>query len=342
VSAALDRPARAGAGVGGGALLDVRDLRVRFHQGGTSVLAVNGVSFTAWPGRTLAIVGESGSGKTVTCRAVMGLLPPSAEVAGAASFDGTELLGLADRQLRRHRGADLAMVFQDPARSLNPTMRVGTQVTEAIRSHLPLGRREARERAVELMAMVRIPLPGRRFSDYPHQFSGGMRQRLMIAIALACHPRLLIADEATTSLDVTTQAQIMELLLDLQAELGMGLILISHDLGLAASYTDDVAVMYAGGIVEQAPTRRLFGHVRMPYTKALLDAVPRLERQAHSPLPVVGGQPASAKADKAGCSFAPRCPSARDRCHTDAPPLAEQAPGHRWACWFPCEDGGHA
>jgi oligopeptide/dipeptide ABC transporter ATP-binding protein len=338
VSAALDRPARGGSAVGSGALLDVRDLAVRFHRDGTTVPAVNGVSFTAWPGRTLAIVGESGSGKTVSCRAVMGLLPPNAEVSGSARFSGTELLGLPDRDLRRHRGADLAMVFQDPARSLNPTMRVGSQVTEAIRAHLPLDRKAARERAVELLGMVRIPLPRRRFAEYPHQFSGGMRQRLMIAIALACHPRLLIADEATTSLDVTTQAQIMELLLELQAELGMALILISHDLGLAASYTDDVAVMYAGEIVEQAPTRQLFAHVRMPYTRALLDAVPRLERHAHSPLPVVGGHAAAADG-AAGCSFAPRCPSARDRCHTDSPPLAEQEPGHLWACWFPCEDG---
>jgi oligopeptide/dipeptide ABC transporter ATP-binding protein len=343
VSAALGGTTLDGSARSGSVLLDVTDLRVSFHRrGGETVPAVNGVSFTASPGRTLAIVGESGSGKTVTCRAIMGLLPPAAEVTGSARFEGAELLGLADRHMRRHRGADLAMVFQDPARSLNPTMRVGTQVTEAIRSHLPMSRQQARERAIELMALVRIPLPARRFSDYPHQFSGGMRQRLMIAIALACHPRLLIADEATTSLDVTTQAQIMELLLDLQGQLGMGLILISHDLGLAASYTDDVIVMYAGVIVEQAPTRQLFGHVRMPYTKALLDAVPRLERDPHSLLPVVGGQQPAANAVPAGCPFAPRCPRAADRCHTDAPPLAEQEPGHRWACWFPCEDGGRA
>jgi oligopeptide/dipeptide ABC transporter ATP-binding protein len=321
-------------------LLDVRDLTVRFRQPGRDVPAVSGVSFTAQPGRTLAIVGESGSGKTVSCRAVMGLLPPSAVVTGSARFAGTELLGLGEEDLRRHRGPDLAMVFQDPARSLNPTMRVGTQVSEAIRSHLPLGRRAARERATELMAMVRIPLPGRRYADYPHQFSGGMRQRLMIAIALACHPRLLIADEATTSLDVTTQAQIMELLLDLQAQLGMALILISHDLGLAASYTDDVIVMYAGGIVEQAATRRLFSAVRMPYTKALLDAVPRLERPPHSPLPVIGGRPPDTGALPPGCPFAPRCPSAADRCRREAPPLAEHEPGHRWACWFPCGNAG--
>jgi peptide/nickel transport system ATP-binding protein/oligopeptide transport system ATP-binding protein len=320
-------------------LLDVRDLAVRFRQAGRDVPAVNGVSFTAEPGRTLAIVGESGSGKTVSCRAVMGLLPPSAVVTGSARFAGTELLGLSEDDLRRHRGADLAMVFQDPARSLNPTMRVGTQVSEAIRSHLPLDRSAARERAIELMAMVRIPLPRRRYADYPHQFSGGMRQRLMIAIALACHPKLLIADEATTSLDVTTQAQIMDLLLDLQAQLGMALILISHDLGLAASYTDDVIVMYAGGIVEQAATRRLFSAVRMPYTKALLDAVPRLERPPHSPLPVIGGRPPDTGALPPGCPFAPRCPSAADRCRQQAPPLLEHEPGHRWACWFPCENG---
>ena len=320
-------------------LLEVGDLTVRFQQGGQQVLAVNGVSFTARAGRTLAIVGESGSGKTVSCRAVMGLLPPTAVVTGSARFAGTELLGLGETELRRHRGADLAMVFQDPARSLNPTMRVGTQVSEAIRSHLPLDRRAARERATELMAMVRIPLPRRRFADYPHQFSGGMRQRLMIAIALACHPKLLIADEATTSLDVTTQAQIMELLLDLQAELGMALILISHDLGLAASYTDEVIVMYAGGIVEQAATRRLFSGVRMPYTKALLEAIPRLERPAHSPLPVIGGWPPDTGSLPSGCPFAPRCPSVADRCSKEPPPLLEHEPGHRWACWFPCENG---
>ena len=232
----------AGHGGNGGSatLLEVTDLTVRFRRRGRDVPAVNRVSFTVWPRQTLAIVGESGSGKTVSCRAVMGLLPPSALVTGSARFAGHG----ADRARRAMTcggtaGADVAMVFQDPARSLNPTMRVGTQVTEAIRRTCRLDRRAARDRAIELMALVRIPLPRRRFADYPHQFSGGMRQRLMIAIALACHPKLLIADEATTSLDVTTQAQIMDLLLDLQAELGMALILISHDLGLAASYTDE-------------------------------------------------------------------------------------------------------
>ena len=322
------------------ALLDVSDLTVRFRQRGREVLAVDRVSFSVWPRQTLAIVGESGSGKTVSCRAVMGLLPPSAEVTGSARFEGQELIGLADHQLRRHRGANVAMVFQDPTRSLNPTMKVGAQVTEAIRAHRQVGRPAARQRAIELMGLVRIPLPQRRFADYPHQFSGGMRQRLMIAIALASHPKLLIADEATTSLDVTTQAQIMELLLDLQAELGMALVLISHDLSLAASYADDVIVMYAGGIVEEAATRRLFSGVRMPYTKALLEAVPRLERSPHTQLPVIGGRPPESAGLLTGCSFAPRCPDARDRCRQEAPPLAEQEPGHRWACWFPCSNGG--
>ncbi len=337
------RNPRGGPSLGGEAstaLLEVRDLSVRFRQYDRESLAVNGVSFTVEPRQTLAIVGESGSGKTVSCRAVMGLLPPSARVTGSARFQGSELIGLSDAGIRQHCGRDLAMVFQDPARSLNPTMRVGTQVTEAIRAHQPASRPQARAQAIELMSLVRIPLPQRRFADYPHQFSGGMRQRLMIAIALACHPQVLIADEATTSLDVTTQAQIMELLLDLQAQLGMALILISHDLALAAAYTDDVIVMYAGGIVEQAPTGRLFAHVRMPYTQALLDAVPRLDHPAHSPLPVIGGRPPDPAAPEPGCSFAPRCPRAQARCRERAPMLAEQEPGHHWACWFPCEDGG--
>jgi oligopeptide/dipeptide ABC transporter ATP-binding protein len=269
----------------------------------------------------------------------MGLLPATATAAGSVLFEGTELLGLTETQMRRHRGTDVAMVFQDPARSLNPTMRVGTQITEAIRSHLPLDRSAARARAIELLTLVRIPMPQRRFVEFPHQLSGGMRQRVMIAIALACHPKLLIADEATTALDVTTQAQIMELLIELQQELDMALLLISHDLGLAASYTDDVIVMYAGRIVEQAPTRELFAHVRMPYTKVLLDAIPRIERPAHSLLPVVGGRPPDVSSLPAGCSFAPRCPRARDQCREVPPALEEHEPGHRWACWYPCEDG---
>jgi len=327
------------------ALLEVEDLRVAFAVGGREVRAVDGISYTVDPGRTLAIIGESGSGKTVGCRAIMGLLPNGTAISGSARIRGSELIGLSDTELRRHRGTDMAMVFQDPSRSLNPTMRIGTQITEAIRAHRQVGKSEASAQAVELLRLVRMPAAARRFNEYPHQLSGGMRQRVMIAIALACRPKLLIADEATTALDVTTQAQIMELMLELQQELDMALILISHDLGLAASYADEVVVMYAGKIVEQAPASRLFGRggtVRMRYTRALLDAIPHLERPAHGELPVVGGRPPDPTALPPGCSFAPRCASAADDCLAKAPALVEHAPGHRWACWHPCENGGAA
>jgi len=321
------------------ALLEVHDLKVTFGGQGREVYAVDGVSYSVYAGQTLAIVGESGSGKTVSCRAVMGLLPPSAVVTGSARFQGIQLIGLTDDQLREHRGANVAMVFQDPARSLNPTMRIGTQIAEAVTTHHHVSKAQAKEQAVELLRLVHMPLPERRCVEYPHQLSGGMRQRVMIAIALACRPRLLIADEATTALDVTTQAQIMELLLELQAELGMALMLISHDLGLAASYADEVIVMYAGRIVEQAPAARLFEQVRMPYTQALFEAIPRLERPAHTPLPVIGGRPPDAAMLPQGCSFAPRCRRAADDCRAAAPPLAEHEPGHRWACWHPVPPG---
>lgn len=320
-------------------LLEVRELRVRFGQRGRQVWAVNGLSYDLSAGRTLAIIGESGSGKTVSSRALMGLLPETAAVTGSARFDGEELVGLPDKEMRRRRGADIAMVFQDPARSLNPTMRIGAQITEAVRAHHALGRRAARERAVELLQLVRLPEPRQRSFEYPHQLSGGMRQRVVIAIALASHPRLLIADEATSSLDVTTQAQIMELLRDLQRELGMALIMISHDLGLAASFADEVIVMYAGRAVEYAPTRELFARVRMPYTKALLEAIPRIERPSHAPFPVTPGQPPDLTALPAGCPFAPRCSRAQETCWDTPPPFEEHEPGHWWACWNPCEDG---
>jgi oligopeptide/dipeptide ABC transporter ATP-binding protein len=327
------------------ALLEVEDLRVAFAVGGREVRAVDGVTYQVEAGRTLAIIGESGSGKTVGCRAIMGLLPAGTEISGSARLRGTELIGLSDGQLRKHRGSEMAMVFQDPARSLNPTMRVGKQITEAITTHRKASKSDARDQAIELLRLVRIPAPERRFHEYPHQLSGGMRQRVVIAMALACRPKLLIADEATTALDVTTQAQIMELLLELQQELDMALIFISHDLGLAASYADEVVVMYAGKIVEQAPAKRLFGAggtVKMRYTRALLDAIPHLERPAHADLPVVTGRPPDPTMLPVGCSFAPRCPSAADDCTAKEPALTEHAPGHRWACWHPCENGGTA
>ena len=320
-----------------GPLLEVENLRVSFPGRRSELRAVNGMSYSLYPQRTLAIVGESGSGKTVSCRALMGLLSQAAVVTGSARFRGVELLGLTDDEMRRHRGTNIAMVFQDPSRSLNPTMKVGNQIAEAVRVHQRVSKAEAGQQAIELLRLVHIPVPGRRFHEYPHQLSGGMRQRVMIAIALACRPKLLIADEATTALDVTTQAQIMDLLLELQAELGMTLMLISHDLGLARSCADEVIVMYAGKIVEQAPTPQLFARVRMPYTQALFEAIPRLERPSHSPLPVIGGRPPDLSALPAGCSFAPRCRRAADDCRATTPPLAEHEPGHRWACWHPIE-----
>jgi oligopeptide/dipeptide ABC transporter ATP-binding protein len=321
-------------------LLEIRDLRVEFRLRNRRIRAVDGLSYSVDGGRTLAVIGESGSGKTVSSRAVMGLLPETARVSGSALFDGEELVGLPEAELQEHRGASIAMVFQDPSRSLNPTMRIGSQIVEAIEAHLPLEGPAARERALELLERVRLPSPGQRFDEYPHQLSGGMRQRVVIAIALASNPRLLIADEATSSLDVTTQAQIMELLADLQRDLGMALVMISHDLGLAASFADEVLVMYAGRAVEQAPARELFAKVRMPYTKALLDAIPRVERPPHSALSVVPGRPPDMAALPAGCPFHPRCPNAQDLCRREHPPFEEQEPNHRWACFFPCGNGG--
>ena len=282
----------------------------------------------------MAIIGESGSGKSVSSRALMGLLPPTATITGSIRLDGRELLGLDEKELRKLRGGDIAMVFQDPARSLNPTMKIGTQITEAVRGHSDLDKKGAYARAVELLRLVRLPAPERRFHEYPHQLSGGMRQRVMIAIALAGEPRLLIADEATTALDVTTQAQIMELLVELRERLGMAVIMISHDLGLAASYAEDVVVMYAGRAVEHAPVRTLFSNVRMPYTRALLGAIPALEREPHSLLPVTPGQPPDLSALPKGCPFRPRCSNATDKC-LEHPPFLQHEPEHWWACWHP-------
>jgi oligopeptide/dipeptide ABC transporter ATP-binding protein len=316
-------------------LLEIQDLRVDFVQGDRIVRAVDGLGYTVERARTIAVIGESGAGKTVGVRAVMGLLPPTAKVSGSIRFEGAELVGMSERELLGYRGREIAMVFQDPARSLNPTMRVGHQVTEAIRMHRDISRAGASARAIELMELVRLPAARERFRQYPHQLSGGMRQRVMIAIALAGDPKLLIADEATSALDVTTQAQILELLRDLQRRLGMAVIMISHDLGLAASFADEVLVMYAGRAVEQAPTGTLFARVRMQYTRALLEAIPRLENPAHSPLAAVPGQPPDLASQRRGCPFAPRCPEASDKCRETEPPFAEQEPDHRWACWHP-------
>jgi oligopeptide/dipeptide ABC transporter ATP-binding protein len=338
-SATADSAARPEAQSWTGPLLQVSDLRVTFRARRGNVYAVQGISFAAEPGRTLAIIGESGSGKTVSALAVLGILPRSARVEGSVQFKGEEMVGRSAHEMRDFRGRCVAMVFQNPERSLNPTMRIGTQVAEAVRAHLPVDRKRAHDRAVELLRMVRLPSPERRYFEYPHQLSGGMRQRVVIAIALACEPAVLIADEATTALDVTTQAQIMDLLVDLQQETGTALLMISHDLGLAASYADEVIVMYAGKVVEQAPTDQLFGGVRMPYTQALLDAIPRIELEPHVLLPVVGGRPPDLSVIPPGCPFAPRCPEVQQDCRDNPPPLAEHEPNRWWACWHPYQKG---
>ncbi|WP_251442853.1 ABC transporter ATP-binding protein [Microbacterium sp. USTB-Y] len=316
-------------------LLQVTDLRVTFRRGTRDVHAVNGLSYAVDRGKTLAIIGESGSGKSVSSRALMGILPDSATIEGEIRVDGIDLLSLTDSQMRAHRGSTIAMVFQDPLRALNPTMKVGAQVVEAVRAHGGVSRREAKDRALELLRLVRLPEPVQRFHSYPHQLSGGMRQRVAIAVALGGNPRVLVADEATSSLDVTTQAQIMDLLKDLQRELNMALIMISHDLGLAASYADDVIVMYAGRAVERASAVDLFQNVRMPYTKALLEAIPDPRRPPHATFTVAPGQPPDPSQLTSGCAFAPRCARAQPNCAEQAPPFAEDADGHRYACWYP-------
>ncbi len=316
------------------AALVLEHLRVTFNVRAKEVHAVNDVSLRVRPGKTLGIVGESGSGKSVTVRAIMGLLGHSATISGSVRLDGEELVGMPEDQLRRRRGVKMAMVFQDPMSSLNPTMRVGSQVAEAVRHHHRVGRKAAWSTAIDLLRSVRVPDPERRASDYPHQLSGGMRQRVMIAMALSARPSVLFADEPTTALDVTTQTQILRLLDDLKERYGMGVVLITHDLGIAARHTDDLAVMYGGRIVEAAPTASLMSAIRMPYTQALMDAIPRIDALSHSRLASIEGAPPDPSMPSPGCAFAPRCPRAVDRCST-TPPLTEGEPGHRWACWYP-------
>jgi oligopeptide/dipeptide ABC transporter ATP-binding protein len=318
-------------------LLAVRDVRVAFGGNDHAAVAVDGLSYDLFSGKTLAIIGESGSGKTASCRALMGLLPHDAAISGSARLGGRELLGLNEAAMRRHRGSGIAMVFQDPARSLNPTMRVGHQITEAIRHHQRVSAHDARTRAIELLELMRVPAPAQRFAAYPHELSGGLCQRVMIAIAVAGNPRVLIADEATRSLDAITQAQTLRLLKDLQRHYGMSLIVVSHDLRLAESVADDVLVMYAGRAVECAPSARLFGRARMRYTKALLDAIPHLERPPHTPFAMIPTPPLDGATLAVGCPFEPRCDCARDLCREVRPTLEEKEHGHSWACWNPCE-----
>ncbi|GAA2931305.1 ABC transporter ATP-binding protein [Streptomyces thioluteus] len=317
------------------ALLDVRDLHVEFRTRDGVAKVVNGVSCTVEAGETLAVLGESGSGKSVTAQAVMGILdtPPGRITGGEVLFRGQDLLTMGEEHRRRLRGDRLAMIFQDALSALNPVLTVGAQLAEMFEVHQGMTRRDARARAVQLMERVRIPAAEERVGDYPHQFSGGMRQRVMIAMALALEPDLIIADEPTTALDVTVQAQVMDLLAELQREFNMGLILITHDLGVVADVADRIAVMYAGRIVETAPVRELYAAPAHPYTRGLLDSVPRLDRKGQQ-LHAIKGLPPSLTDIPPGCPFNPRCPRARDVCRTDRPPLFAVAPGRASACHF--------
>jgi len=320
------------------ALLDVRNLATELATGGETVRAVRDVSFSIDAGQTLGLVGESGCGKTMTARSVARLLPPGGRVsAGQVLFDGVDLLGLPEAAMRDIRGHRIGFVFQDPSTSLNPVYPIGMQLAEPLRLHLGLGRRAARDRAVELLDRVGIPSPARRMDDYPHQLSGGMRQRVMIAIALSCAPRLLIADEPTTALDVTIQAQILELIQELCAETGSAVLLITHNLGIAAGICDRIAVMYAGQIVETGPTDALFYTPAMPYSWGLLDALPTVDEEERL-VPIAGGPPDLA-APLAGCHFAPRCPHVREVCRVDGPPMTERTAGHLARCHATAPEG---
>ncbi|MFI6700433.1 ABC transporter ATP-binding protein [Streptomyces sp. NPDC050509] len=306
------------------ALLEVRDLQVEFRTREGVAKAVNGVTYAVAAGETLAVLGESGSGKSVTAQAIMGILdtPPGRITGGEVLFQGRDLLKLKEEQRRRIRGAEMAMIFQDALSSLNPVLTVGAQLGEMFEVHRGMGRKQARAKSVELMDRVRIPAAKDRVNDYPHQFSGGMRQRIMIAMALALEPALIIADEPTTALDVTVQAQVMDLLAELRRELNMGLILITHDLGVVADVADKIAVMYAGRIVETAPVHALYKAPAHPYTRGLLDSIPRLDQKGEE-LYAIKGLPPNLLHIPPGCAFNPRCPRARDVCRTEVPPLYE-------------------
>jgi oligopeptide transport system ATP-binding protein len=317
-------------------LLDVRNLETHFHTQDGVVKAVNNVSFQINRGETLGIVGESGSGKSVTSLSIMRLVPnpPGRIVGGKIMFDGENLLEASEDEMRRVRGNRIAMIFQDPMTSLNPVLTIGRQLTEAIELHLRLNGAQARERAVELLRLVGIPAAEKRLGDYPHQFSGGMRQRVMIAMALSCNPELLIADEPTTALDVTIQAQILELINRLKADLGTAVMIITHDLGVVAGMADRLAVMYAGRVVEEGPTAEIFANPRMPYTIGLLNSIPRLDEEVKRKLTAIRGLPPDLINLPEVCPFAPRCDWAQEACTRQTPPLRSVGADHRAACLF--------
>ena len=317
-------------------LLDVADLRTTFDTPRGTVVAVDGVSLHVDSGETLGIVGESGSGKTVLARSVLGLVASrAATTTGSVKLRGRELVGQSAKAMRDVWGVQAAMVFQDPMTALNATMRVGDQITESLRYHLDMGRSEARNTAIALLRSVGIPEPAQRVKVYPHQLSGGMRQRVTIAIALACGPRLLVADEPTTALDVTIQKQILDLLGEQTRERAMGMVIITHDLGVVAGRTDRIAVMYAGRVVERGPTRLLFHERRHHYTDGLLQCIPRLADPGHTRLSVIPGRPPDLVDLPVGCPFAARCRAAQDRCLAETPTLVDVGDGHEHACFFP-------
>jgi oligopeptide transport system ATP-binding protein len=322
-------------------LLEVDNLRTRFRTPEGTVYAVNGVSFHLKEGETLAVVGESGCGKSVTMLSILGLIPipPGEIVSGSALYASKDLLKMSDEELEGVRGKEISMIFQDPMTSLNPVLTVGRQITESLRTHLELDQEQANRRAASLLESVGIPDPANRLGDYPHQFSGGMRQRVMIAMALACQPQLLIADEPTTALDVTIQAQIIELVVKLREQFNMAIIWITHDLGVVAGMADRVIVMYAGYIVEEADVNTIYDYPLHPYTLALLAALPRVDRRRDKRLKTIPGAPPNLLVEPRGCPFAPRCEYACDRCWEENPPLSAVNGNHRLACWIDIETG---
>jgi oligopeptide/dipeptide ABC transporter ATP-binding protein len=325
-------------------LLDVRDLQTRFATSGGIVRAVDGVSWDVQAGETVALVGESGCGKSVSALSVMRLVaaPAGRIVGGEIVFKGRDLLTLSEDEMRRIRGREITMIFQEPMTSLNPVLTIGRQVTETMEIHLGLTPAQSRTRAAEILTLVGIAEPERRLGQYPHQFSGGMRQRIMIAMALACNPALILADEPTTALDVTIQAQILELLKDLSRKLGVAMLMITHNLGVVARYADRVNVMYAGRIVERGTAREIYANPRHPYTLGLLRSVPRLDEPKKAKLAPIPGQPPDLTRLPPGCAFAPRCSYAVERCRAERPTLEAEAPDHLSACWVAREIGSTA
>ena len=316
-------------------VLSIKNLSTSFNTERGTALAVDDVSLDLFEGETLGVVGESGCGKTVTALSILRLIEPPGQIAenSIIEFEGSNLMGLGPSQLRQVRGAGIAMVFQEPTASLNPVLTVGSQISETLRAHSTISRAAARAKAIELLELVGIPDPDKRIDDYPHQLSGGMQQRVMIAIALSCNPKVLIADEPTTALDVTIQAQILELLADLRKRFGMSVILITHDLGIVAGIADRVAVMYGGRIVEQAPTRALFRKAHHPYTQALLRAIPRIDQQVER-LETIPGAVPPATAWPQACRFHPRCKFVFDRCRAEEPPLIGTRDDRQARCWL--------